>query len=498
MADNGNEAGPNVLVFLCDQLQAAAVNGSDCHTPNLDRFAKTGVRFTHAYTPSPTCSPARASLMTGRLPHNHGVWWVTHTVDSDTGRLREDAPHWAQRLQVAGYDTAYFGKWHVEHTDSPSRFGWDLDVSLKSRRFGETVEREGFAGVGESDLLEGVVVDQPEGYTRRLVGGAVEAPSEKRHLGLLSGLAQDYIKDKSDSHKPWCAVIATPEPHDPFICSQEFLSQYPSESIRTPPNWFDKLEDAPELYRLATSAFKNLSLEERQRIAAYYYALVTEIDSYFGTILQTLEETGQRDNTVIIFTSDHGELLGAHGLYFKNISGYEEAYGIPLIVSGPNIQDGAVSTARVGLHDLAQTILQLAGAELLPTNDSSGFAQLLMNTKGEANPTDDFRRGYAESFGGRLLLTQRILWDGKWKIVFNGYGKDELYDLDSDPYELRNLIEVPEYQTRVKEMMGELWSFANDTGDRTLFEADYPALRVAAYGPSSNDRGQTQVEVSHW
>lgn len=127
---------PNILFLMADQMQARVLEpGSPCATLNADRLIQRGVRFTRAHTPAATCSPARASLMTGVLPHNHGVLWVTHNVDPDQGMLREEYPHWAQRLKEAGYRTGYFGKWHVEHSNEPGRFGWDTDGSGKGDRF---------------------------------------------------------------------------------------------------------------------------------------------------------------------------------------------------------------------------------------------------------------------------------------------------------------------------------------------------------------------------
>ncbi len=126
----------NVLFLMVDQMQGRILDpDSPCRTPNLDRLAERGVRFTRATTANPVCSPARASLMTGLLPHNHGVTQVTHTDPLGHIQLCNDRPHWAQRLTAAGYRTAYFGKWHVEQTEEPQRFGWQTDVSTHSQAF---------------------------------------------------------------------------------------------------------------------------------------------------------------------------------------------------------------------------------------------------------------------------------------------------------------------------------------------------------------------------
>lgn len=138
-------AGPNILFLMTDQMQANVLEeGHPCLTPNFDRLAEEGVTFTRAYTPNAVCSPARASLMTGLLPHNHGVLAVTHTSDEDQNCLRTDKPHWAQKLREAGYRTGYFGKWHVERTNRLELFGWETAGA----------ERGGASGQGSVDAGE--------------------------------------------------------------------------------------------------------------------------------------------------------------------------------------------------------------------------------------------------------------------------------------------------------------------------------------------------------
>ena len=123
---------PNLLFLMTDQMQARVLApGHPCQTPACERLARLGVRFERAYTPNAVCSPARASLMTGLLPHNHGVLEVTHCVDEDQCRIRPDKPHWAQRLRDLGYRTGYFGKWHVDRSEDPTLFGWEVDWSLQ-------------------------------------------------------------------------------------------------------------------------------------------------------------------------------------------------------------------------------------------------------------------------------------------------------------------------------------------------------------------------------
>ncbi|MBN1580900.1 MAG: sulfatase-like hydrolase/transferase, partial [Anaerolineae bacterium] len=177
---------------------------------------------------------------------------------------------------------------------------------------------------------------------------------------------------------------------------------------------------------------------------------------------------------------DHGELLGSHGLYCKNFMAAEEIYNIPLIVAGPGIAQNVVTKARVGSHDLCPTLLELAGSEPFDVPDSASFASLLPNPLARE---PEFTTGFAEYFGGRMLLTQRIVWDGGWKFVFNGFDFDELYNLDDDPYEMNNLAEHADCQDQLKAMTAHMWRTVRDTNDRTLYNSHYPIMRVAPYGP---------------
>ena len=154
-----------------------------------------------------------------------------------------------------------------------------------------------------------------------------------------------------------------------------------------------------------------------------------------------------------MLTSDHGELLGAHGLYCKNVSGFEEVYQIPLVIAGPRAGRGVVSQARVGLHDLAPTLLELAGMAPIGAPDARSFRTVLA----DEDRAGEYTRGFAEYHGGRYRLTQRVVWDGAWKLVWNGFDFDELYDLEHDPYEMNNLIDDPGRQERVEALMRYAW-----------------------------------------
>ncbi len=471
---------PNVLFFMCDQMQGRAFYSENTDTPNFDAAAARGCSFTRAYAPNAICSPSRASLMTGRLPHNHGVLWVTHNVDADQAAIR-DTPHWAQVLRSSGYHTGYFGKWHVEQSEQPSRFGWNEDYSLHSHAYEEAGACRGVGNQFGETLIRRGYVESPRGYNKRLLYGSTSLEPEQRHLGLITDLALSRIRAWAERQQPWCCFVSTPEPHDPFVCSESTLRKRKNQPVPLSPTLFDDLNGRPNLYRKARRGFDGLSEEEHQEAALCYHASIEELDSQFGRLVDLLVELGEFDNTIIVVTTDHGELLGAHGYYCKNITASEEVYNIPLLISGPGVTRQGALSARVGLQDLSQTILDLSGLPILPTDDSKSFAPLLRGESEEGS----FTTGYAEYFGGRVLLTQRVLWEGNWKFVFNGFDEDELYDLEEDPYEKRNLIDEERHRVRAEAMMTEVWRRMAETGDYSLLNSDYFPLRVGLVGPGN-------------
>lgn len=464
-------ARPNILFLMTDQMQGRVLEpGHPCRTPNLDRLAQRGVRFRRAYTPNAVCSPARASLMTGLLPHNHGVTDVIHCVDPDQSCLRTEKPHWAQRLRDAGYTTGYFGKWHIERTERLDQFGW--------RTYRTQFPRTG-ADPGDHFILR-KTVESPPGYRKSVLYGVVDTPPEKRRMGHCVQAALEFLEEVAGRQEPWCCFVSITEPHDPFIAGRKAFERYNVDEIELPPNAHDDLAGRPGVYRKAALVWADMDDRQKREAAACYYALITEIDEQFGKILTFLEESGQADNTIVVFTSDHGELLGAHGLYTKNYSGFEEVYNIPLIMAGPGIAQGAVSEARVGLHDLCPTLLELTHCEPIEAPDSRSFLPVLADP---AANDEKFQVGYAEYFGTRYRLTQRVLWDGPWKYCHNGFDFDELYNLDDDPYEMNNLAADPACQEQVKKMLRTMWRIIKETGDHVLLNSHAMILRMAPFGP---------------
>ena len=473
-------AQPNILFLMTDQMQGQVLRPDHvCQTPNFDKLAKRGVRFDRAYTPNAVCSPARASLMTGLLPHNHGVLEVTHVVDDDQCVLRTEHPHWAQRLEAAGYQTMYFGKWHVERSNDLTQFGWQVNGVTGGQLFKDF--RDGvMANAKAASFSLRQDNELPAGYQKSILYGVTDQPVEQRGVGLTTNLAYQHLQEAVKGDDPWCCFVSVLEPHDPFICGEEAFSKYDVDAIDLCPNVYDDLEDKPNIYRKAGLTWANFTDRQKKEAATCYYASVTEIDEQFGRLIDLVEQAGQLDNTIVVLTSDHGELLGSHGLYCKNYSGFEEVYHIPMVLAGPSVAQDKVSDARVGLHDLCPTLLDMVQVDGIDVVDSKSFASLLSDPNGESA---NFQKGFAEYHGGRYRLTQRVVYDGAWKLVMNGFDYDELYNLDKDPYEMTNLINDPACRDQLYDLTKYMWQVIRDTGDRSLWNSQYPVLRVAPFGP---------------
>jgi arylsulfatase A-like enzyme len=474
-----NPSTPNVLFLMCDGMQGRILDpGHPTHTPNIDALAALGTRILRAYSPNPICSPARASLMTGLLPHNHGVLEVIHQVDDDQCNVRPDKPHWAQHFQQGGYRTGYFGKWHVERNLDLARYGWQengcTDKDYQHARL--SAEEKG----GESEFVHTKRLTLPEGYKPALLYAVSNRPAEDRLMGQPVRRAEKFLKENIESQKPWCCFVSLSEPNEPPICGQKAYERYNIDDLELPSTVRDDFNGRPSVYRKISKTWSNLTDRERREARACHFAAIDEMDGLFGRLIEQVRQSGQLDNTIIVFTSDHGQYLGSHGLYAHNFGAFEELYHIPMIVAGPGIARGQETAGRVGLHELGPTLLDLAGLPAIGGSDSSSFAGLLKNPQQQ---TKNFTRGYAEYHGCRYRLSQRVLWDGHWKYVLNGFDDDEMYDLSSDPNELRNLARDPQHSERARELLKLLWKKIESTGDKTLLNSHWHGLRAAPLGP---------------
>ena len=469
MTDSTSTLRPNILFIMTDHTNAQALApGSHCLTPNLDRLATEGMRFARCTTPNAICSPARASLMTGLYPSSHGMWDCTHTQR----REWQDVPaerftYFSAQLARAGYHNGYFGKWHVEQSEQLEDFGWhEYDLNGNSR-----------GSAGPDNRIE---VSKP-GYRDYLLAGQSE--SETPHPAFDNGI--DFIQRATQSNKPFCCFVSTAEPHDPYIPYQTTLAQYDLDHFPLSPSLHDEPTDKPEVVARMRMEWAGLSDADWRRVTASYCAVITEIDAEVGRIIDILKEAGQYDNTIIVFTSDHGDMQGGHGMITKGVgTAYEEVYNIPLIIRTPGMAGGVENhDTLTSLVDLGPTLLDLCQADPLPDAQGKSLRPVLED---QADP-DDWSDAYAEFFGQRFVYTQRITWHKNWKYIFSPGGIDELYDLANDPHEQHNLAADPDHRDTLIAMCRRMWLKMKAIGDDSLFNSHYATLRTAPVGPGVAD-----------
>lgn len=490
-AHPGRPRRPNLLLVITDQQRADTIApGGPCRTPHLQALAASGTRFERCYAPNPICSPTRASLFTGLYPHAHGITDVTHAVDATQADLTPGTPFWPRLLQGAGYRTGYFGKWHVERSDRLEDFGFDAyETELR------------LTGVqGHEGPLSPRVAVQQEGYREFLLAGvhdgaAADAP-EARLVDLGIGFLEEAARDPE---RPWALVVATEAPHDPYLAPRELYERYDPAAIDLPASFRDDLSGRPAVYRRIRGAWDGLSEQEVREAIACYYATCTLVDVQVGRLLAALEASGQAGDTVVVFCSDHGDYLGAHGLFLKGVPAFDEAYRVPLVLRGPGVPVGREVAAPVGLIDLGPTLVRLLlgedypahGRDLAPHLAPEAIGADAAGAQAAAAPVGE---AFAEFHGQRLRYTQRILWRERWKYVFNGFAEDELYDLEADPSEATNLAGDPAHAATLRAMAARLWGIVRDTDDRTLGDAQYGMFRFAPVGPEAAERGAPESD----
>lgn len=494
---------PNFLIFMTDQQRAATVQPGHplkAITPHFDRFREQSTLFTKAFCPSPHCCPSRATFFSGQYPSRHGVWNNVTVANSLSRGPRQGTSFWSRDLAAAGYDLKFSGKWHVSHMESAADFGWN--VLYPAERQGEVAgDRESIDrrsrehefqrlrdGKASSELLSerrpGEIL-RP-GYREYIHYGENENPFGDADVVAHAIKALDGFA--ASGPNPWCLFVGTLGPHDPYIPPRNFLDWYP-DLPPLPDSFADPMTDKPALYRRIRDVFDQLSEREHREALRHYLAFCSYEDYLFGQVLAALEASGQAENTVVIFLSDHGDYTAEHGLWCKGLPVFDPAYHIPAAVRMPGAKGGHEVHALVSLADFAPTILELAG---LPT-ENYGFpgASLVPFLKGEV--PDVWRDAlFFQTNGNEIYANQRMIRTSRWKLVRNSFDYDELYDLQEDPDEMHNLLasacvsrggsRVPEeYKTLVRELYRKMWTFNLDNDDAMLNEYIFTAL--AQYGP---------------
>jgi choline-sulfatase len=402
----------NFIIFMADQHSRKAL-GCYGHplaqTPNLDALAERGTRFTSAYTNSPLCVPARACFATGRYTHETGYWDNAIAYD---GRV----PGWGHRLLSAGHDFDSVGKLHYRFENDPTGVG-------------EQIIPMHIAG-GKGDLLGALRPDVPVRHQSRRFSEEV-GPGETaytRYDREITERSCGWLMARAEASpgKPWVLFVSYIAPHFPLIVPQSYLDLYPLADIPMPKPPDLAYQESHPWWKAFCGSYtfdRYFRDDDHRRLAiACYLGLCSFVDENIGRVIDALESTGLSENTRIVYTSDHGENLGARGLWGKSTM-YEESAGIPLILSGPDIPRGKTAATPVSLVDFFPTVLDCVGLEVGREDVDLPGRSLLQLSEYHA----------AASISAAYMIRK-----GRYKYVHYTGWEPELFDLETDPEETRN------------------------------------------------------------
>jgi len=425
----------------------------DVLTPNLDQLASEGLLFRNTFANTPVCCPARANILTGKYAHSNGM------IANDL-RLRESETSVAQILGGAGYRTGFIGKWHLD--GGKRQPGW---IPPGPRRQGfefwaaNQVSHQHFDTHYYRDVEEPIAIKtfEPEVWT---------------DLGI------EFLKETANDGRPFFLTVQMGPPHDPYLAPEKYMEMYDPEKITLRPNFDGDTSDRP----LAPSPYREGNAPGRKEIAAYY-AMITAVDEQIGRILKELDDLGLSEDTIVLFSSDHGAMLGSHAKRVKR-KPWEESIRVPGIVRYPRAangeaMEGKVTDALFTHVDFAPTLLSLCGIDVPPAMQGSDLSPVILGKPDQAGKSDQgpdsaffqifgpFHAGGVE-FSWRGVRTQRYMYARRESEPW------VLYDLENDSYELKNLANDPN-SVEIRETLEEkLAEWMKKTGDSWAFDWTAP------------------------
>jgi choline-sulfatase len=458
----------NILWLMSDQHRphALGVDGDPVAlTPNLDSLATSGMRFNQAYCTNPVCVPSRASLLTGLYSHNHGA-------NNNALPLPVDKKTIAHYLGRAGYTTALIGKMHFVDAQTHG-FDFHLDfndwfqyLGPKTKLFADELgKRNGGSGNPQIDNLwrdhgdPWTGVREDDGRQGLVPVGRVSKLEEQDHFeSFVTRESIRFLRDYG-RRQPFLLITSYLKPHDPFMPAQRFFNMFRAVDMKVPDTWGKvDLRTVPKEIRESitndwiTPELLNNPENVRRRIALYY-ANLAQMDDNIGAMLKALRDLGLGDNTIVMYTTDHGEMLGDHGLWQKMVF-YEPAVGVPLIFRVPGLtRPGSRSKTMVSLVSVLQTLLELTDVPEPAGLDGESFVHDLREP-GHTRDTIVYSEYALGSPRAKGMIRQ-----GDFKYSYYKDDLPELYNLREDPKEMRNLAQIPAFSRNVKVLQTKLFEW---------------------------------------
>ena len=473
-------ANPNIIWLMCDHMVYAHHKQltNYPHLPTYDRLCREGISFNNAFSVTPVCTPARASMLTGVYPHRHGM------IQNDAqggGRLdfEPNEKLFSHHLKQAGYRVGYFGKWHtgVERTAQDYGFEgfscagyghpyWSDEYEAYLAEFGlpqaeVTIEWKfgDPSWAGKTVRLKDFTKPYESPYYLMESCGVLNTPAETHEAYFLAHLANRWLEDVSQGDQPFCMRVDMWGPHHPYWVAEPYLNTVDPASLPPYPSFGSDLAHRPQNHQdlLAYRRREGSSprWEDWQPILARSHEHSTMVDAAMGRVVTQLEQLGLLDNTLIIYTADHGGTMASNGeLVDKGWLMVDETVRIPLAVRWPEkVSSGSVTDKFVSNMDLVPTVLEAAGAEIPTPSDGRSLVELVQQPEAAAWPDDlmlEHHGHYDE------IHFQRQLRYDRYKYTAHLDDRDELYDLSQDPYEMNNLIDASEIQPILQELRQRL------------------------------------------
>ncbi len=465
----------NILILMVDQLAGTFFPDGPAdwlHAPHLKRLAARSLRFSNAYTASPLCAPGRAAFMSSMLASRTGVY-------DNAAEFRSDIPTFAHHLRNAGYATCLSGKMHFVGPDQLHGFEERLTTDIYPADFGWTPD---YRKPGER-------IDWWYHNMGSVTGaGVAEISNQMEYDDEVAHLAEQKLYDlaRGGDSRPWCLTVSFTHPHDPYVARQRYWDLYEDCAHLQPAVPALAYEDHdPHSQRIFdANDWRSYDISEAHigQARRGYFANISYLDDKIGALLQVLDDLGQE--AVIVFVSDHGDMLGERGLWFK-MSMFEGSARVPLMMSLPGGEGGRIETP-VSTLDVMPTLAEIAGIDVSELDEWTDGESLLPIAGGAMRQVPVPIEYAAEASVAPIVA----LRDGRWKYVRSAADPDQLYDLDADPQERRNLADQPE----ASDAFARLRRKADETWDLEQFDADvrasqarrllvYDALRKGGYYP---------------